>query len=190
MIAEPCTVKAVKSLEAHVLEWIEKAKNGDREAYGELYGLLWQDLYKTAYYTLGNSNDAEDAVAETFLEGFKGIRDLRSPEAFRSWMFKILSARCKRKIKTYYTARSSVSFDDLETTGMSIASHDADTDEIVQLQTALSRLSPQERQITVLFSVEGYKIAEIAEMLDLPQGTVSSKIHRTLKKLRTYMEER
>ena len=53
---------------------------------------------------------------------------------------------------------------------------------------ALDRLAPQERQILLLSVLQGYTMREIAQLLELPQGTVSSKLHRTLKKLRGMME--
>ena len=58
-----------------------------------------------------------------------------------------------------------------------------------EVREAMGRLSPEERQIVVLSVLEGYAMREIGEILGLPQGTVSSKLHRTLKKLRRMLED-
>ena len=81
-----------------ITQLVTQAQAGSRAAFGELYESLAGDLYRMALYTLGSQQDAEDAVADTFAEAWKGIKNLREPEAFRSWMFRILSARCKRQI--------------------------------------------------------------------------------------------
>ena len=71
---------------------VEGAKKGDGECFSQLYELVQDDLYKYALYALGNAHDAEDVVAETFLEAFRGISKLREADAFKGWIFKILSA--------------------------------------------------------------------------------------------------
>lgn len=167
---------------------VSKAKNGDKDAFAELYSLVWQELYKTAYYTLGNREDAEDVVSETFMEGYKGISALRDDNAFKSWIFRILNARCKRKIATYYKLRLNSDYDELDESLSNDVSYAKNSDEKIALVEALEKLNFDERNIVTLFAVNGYKIAEISEMLDCPQGTISSKIHRTLKKLRNYLE--
>ena len=123
-----------------ITQLVTQAQAGSRAAFGELYESLAGDLYRMALYTLGSQQDAEDAVADTFAEAWKGIKNLREPEAFRSWMFRILSARCKR-------------------------------------------------QIVLLSVLEGYTTREIASMLEMPQGTVSSKLSRSLKKLRLQLQD-
>ena len=77
---------------------VEGAKKGDSECFSQLYELVQDDLYKYALYALGNAHDAEDVVAETFLEAFRGISKLREADAFKGWIFKILSIRIKRRI--------------------------------------------------------------------------------------------
>ena len=89
-----------------ITQLVTQAQAGSRAAFGELYESLAGDLYRMALYTLGSQQDAEDAVADTFAEAWKGIKNLREPEAFRSWMFRILSARCKRQVAQIVTRRN------------------------------------------------------------------------------------
>lgn len=161
------------------------ARDGDAAAFGQLYDAVAADLYRMALYTLGNPHDAEDAVSDTFLEAYRGIRNLREPGAFRSWIFRILSFRCKRQISQYILHRGEIDLDRYFETEETARE---DSTARAELAEALSRLSVEEREILLLAVLEGYTMREIASMLDIPQGTVSSKLHRTLKKLRKQFE--
>ncbi len=171
------------------LSLVHKAKNGDKEAYGALYSEIYKDLYRFAYYTLGNREDAEDAVSEAFLEGFRGLKNLRDDKLFKAWMMRIISIRCKRKIKHYVSTRQNIDPEDISDHVISFDLN-TDNDERLSLLSALSTIDHSERTILILAVVEGYKTREIAEILGCPQGTVSSKLYRTLKKLRTELERR
>ena len=158
---------------------IERARNGDREAFGRLYEAVALDLYRMALYTLGDPQDAEDMVAETFLEAWKGIHNLRETDRFRQWMLRILSVRCKRRVARYIQEKGNIDIDDYLEEGVPDTGGPR-----AEVRDAMARLAPDERQIVLLSVLEGYTMREIAGMLGLPQGTVSSKLHRTLKKLR------
>lgn len=166
---------------------IRAAKQGDTQSFTTLYEEVAPALYRTALYTLGNSYDAEDVVSETFMEAFHGLAKLRDENAFRPWIYKILSARCKRKIKEYIKGRqtfdidSVLDLDDGENMG-------EQTLQRVDLLRALEQLSIQERQIVLLSVLEGYTTKEIAHILTCPHGTVSSKLYRALKKMRKTIE--
>lgn len=156
-----------------------KARQGDREAFGRLYQEVALDLYRMALYTLGDPQDAEDAVAETFLEAWKGIHGLRDAASFRQWMLRILSIRCKRRVGSYVREKGNIDIDDYLDEGIPDEGGPR-----AEVREAMGRLAPDERQMVALSVLYGYTMREIAQMMDLPQGTVSSKLHRTLKKLR------
>ncbi len=162
---------------------VEKAKAGDSESFAGLYEQVADDLYRMALYTLGNAQDAQDAVAETFMEAYRGLASLRDNTAFRAWILRILSFRCKRKIRQYIKERGTMDIDEL-----SSLSDDSSPEELgisrADLVRALGQLSAAEREIVLLSVLHGYTTREIAGIVGAPQGTVSSKLHRTLKKLR------
>lgn len=170
-----------------ITQQVTAAQSGSRAAFGELYESLAGDLYRMALYTLGNRQDAEDAVADTFAEAWKGIKNLREPEAFRSWIFRILSARCKRQIAKIVTRRNEIDLDSYYESAEEASPETATCR--TELLDALDSLSGEERQIVLLSVLEGYTMREIAEMLSLPQGTVSSKLSRSLKKLRLQLQD-
>ena len=136
---------------------------------------------------LKNPADAEDAVADTFAEAWKGIKNLREPEAFRSWMFRILSARCKRQIGRIVARKNEIDLDSYYETAEEAIPENATRR--AELREALASLAAEERQIVLLSVLEGYTMREIAGMLGLPQGTVSSKLSRSLHKLRKFLQE-
>ena len=167
---------------------VEAARAGDKECFAQVYESVASDLYKVALYTLGNSHDAEDVVSETFIEAYKGITNLRDPNSFKPWMMKILSVRCKRKVAEYVKHKNTF---DIENFMTSLADDMDLSDEVSEQVTVvgtLSRLSSTERQIIALSVLQGYTIKEISKILGSPQGTISSKLHRSLVKLRKMLE--
>ncbi|MBP1576933.1 MAG: RNA polymerase sigma factor [Oscillospiraceae bacterium] len=168
------------------IEMVKAAKAGDKESFARVYDAIAPELYKVALYTLGNAQDAEDAVSETFIEAYKGIRNLRDEGSFKRWMMTILSIRCKRRISGYIKERKNVDIDEMIETP-------AETENVSQTEKitvwdAVNSLAEEERQIVMLATVQGYTTREVAEMLSLPHGTVSSKLHRTLKKLKKVLQ--
>ncbi len=162
-----------------------KASQGDKNAFSDLYYACYKDLYKMALYTLGDAEIAADTVADTFVELWKGIGKLREPGSFAPWAFKILSVRCKKEIANLIKRRSTYNIDDLiEIPSETSPDIDEELSENVSLATALSKLEAEERMVVILSVLHGYTNKEIAEMLGKPQGTVSSKLHRTYAKLR------
>ena len=169
------------------VEIIRSAKQGDQSSFAQVYDMIAPELYRVALYTLGNPYDAEDAVSETFVEAYKGIKNLRDERSFKRWMMTILSVRCKRRIGGYIKDRKNEDIDemlDLPT----LSNDDLPSSERVSVHDALKLLNEQERMIVILATVQGYTTREVSEMLDLPHGTVSSKLHRTLKKLKTILQ--
>ena len=90
-------------------ELVARAKLGDKQSFAQLYDLVAKDLYKVALYTLGSQPEAEDAVSETFLEAYKGLKNLRDDTKFKAWIMRILSIRCKRKITGLVAAKQQIS---------------------------------------------------------------------------------
>ena len=82
-----------------------EARQGSKEAFAQLYQAVYQDLYRFALYVLKNPEDAQDAVAEPVADAYAEITKLRDSEAFKGWIFKILSNKCKRKLKEYTNRR-------------------------------------------------------------------------------------
>lgn len=160
---------------------ITRARQGDRDAFAELYAQVYQDLYRFALYILKNRHDAEDVVSDTVVAAYEQIRKLRREEAFRGWIFKICSNRCRRKLKEYINKTEELP-DDLAASG-------GDLSEQTQVRTAFAKLSEEERLIISMHIFAGYTSKEIGKILHMNDNTVRSKENRALKKMEKFMAE-
>lgn len=149
------------------------------EVFSGLYEQVYEDLYRYALYTLGNSHDAEDVVGETVMDAYAGIHRLRRKEAFRNWIFAILSVKCRRKLKEY-TEKTRELPEELEEEGGRL-------EENVQVRELFRRLPSEDRLLVSLQVWGGYNSREIGEMLQMNDNTVRSRISRALGKLRQWM---
>lgn len=161
--------------------WVEAAIGGDEGAFVKLYERYYTRLYKYAVYTLRTVQDAEDAVSETVADAYAGIGKLKNPESFGTWMFRILSNKCKAKMRDYY-----VISDEEMKEGESVH-----TDLALNLQVKQMFLSlpAKERQVIGLSVFAGYDSSEIAGILKLNASTVRSIRKRTLEKMAREMND-
>lgn len=159
---------------------VYQAKKGDEQAFGRLYEKSYNDMYRYAYYVLGNADDAQDAVSDAFVDIFLGIEKLKYTYAFGSWAFKILTAKCKKKLKQY--VNKTMPLDE------EIAMLEVDHDEITDMKIALRNLTDEERMIISMSVFGGYSSDEISDIMNLKSSTVRSKLSRSLKKLQDVME--
>jgi len=83
------------------LEMVRKAKHGSADAFACLYQEIYEDLYRFAVYILKNPADAQDIVSDTVMDAYEAIHKLRAEEAFKGWIFRILSNKCRAKLKEY-----------------------------------------------------------------------------------------
>ncbi len=175
-------------MSAQIKGLVTMAKNGDAEAFGELYELYYKDMYCYACYITGSEILAQDAVSDAVLSAFKQIKSLKKAEAFKGWLFKILCAACKRYYTENQKTKDLVYLDD-ENGGFSEPASYESIELSVELRKALETLSREEREIVLLSVLGNYKSHEIADMLDYPSSTVRSKLKRALQKLRTALDE-
>lgn len=163
-------------------ELIRQAKAGDIHAFSLLYESVYKDLYRFALYTLQHPQDAEDVVSETVLDAFAQIRALREDGAFCSWIFRILSNKCRRRIRDYIDPP--VELDEM-TDAQAAHTHRPENDLSVQtdVRRAFASLAEDDRLILALNLFAGYSSQEIGEQLDMNPNTVRSRQSRALKKL-------
>lgn len=165
------------------LKLVKRAKQGDTEAFASLYAGIYENMYRFALYTLRNTSDAEDVVSEAVMDAFASIRKLRSEEAFKSWIFQILSNKCKDKLREY-TKKTY----ELNAEAVSEKQGILDTEEGAIVRKSFFDLEDEERIIIGMHLFCGYKSREIAEILHMNENTVRSKESRGLKKLAARLE--
>lgn len=174
-------------MSAQIKELVTLAKNGDAEAFGELYELYYKDMYCYACCVTGSESLAQDAVSDAVLSAFRQIKTLKKAEAFKGWLFRILCASCKRYYTEEQKKKALVYLDD-ENGGYAEPLSFESVELSVELKRALEILSVEEKEIVLLSVLGNYKSHEIADMLDYPPSTVRSKLKRSLKKLRTVLD--
>jgi len=167
--------------EGTMKEMIERARAGDGEAFVRLMEAHKQSLYKIARSFFTCEMDAEDAVAQTVLDCWEKLDTLQKPQYFRTWLTRILINNCndiiRRRDKT-------VTMDELpERVGDEDASGD------IVFHDLMAALSPPLRPVMELYYGEGFKAREIAAMLHIPLGTVTTRLRRGRQQLAALMEK-
>lgn len=148
------------------------------ERFLELYQNVYRDLYRLAYYYMGNAQDAEDSVQDAALSACQHFHKLKKETSFRAWMFSILINHCKKNLKKRGQQELAIK---QPLTLCTASSKELDSQaEILEL---LQSLTEEERLIVTLTIFGGYKSEEIAHMLHRNHNTIRSKYHRALKKL-------
>lgn len=161
------------------IKLVQEARRGDTRAFAELYRAVYQEMYRFALYTLKNSHDAEDAVSDAVTDAWTQIGSLRREESFKSWIFRILSNKCRRRLKEYLDRAVELPEDLCARAG------DADAD--IDVRAAFARLDDEERLILSLHIFGGYSSREIGEGLQMSDSTVRSKQKRALEKMEAWL---
>jgi len=143
-------------------------------------------MYRFAFYMLGNTEDAEDVISETVADAFSGIRGLKKPESFKSWIFKILSNKCKRQQAIYAADREHIK-KDADTSLLSKEDHPYA--ENLDVRTAFAALNDIEKNVISLMVFAGYNSRETAKLLGSHEGTIRSLKSRALHKMSQYLTE-
>lgn len=162
-------------------ELVRQAKKGKPEAFAALYEEIYMDLYRFAYYTMKQPQDAEDAVSEAVMTAFEKMKTLKKAEAFKSWMFQILVNQCRKK----WNQKSRQQ----DLTLAEEPCEAADPAGALGLREAMEQLSDQERMIIALSVFGGYRSGEIGEQMGIPAATVRSKMSRAFQKMRRFLGE-
>ena len=155
---------------------------------------LLSGMYSAAYRLTRNAADAEDLIQETFLRAFRGFHQFQPGTNLKAWLYRILTNTFINNYRKRQRQPQTVSDDEIEDwylyskLGEGRAEPSAETSVIEALpdedvQEALSSLPEQFRLAVLLADVEGFSYKEIAEIMDVPIGTVMSRLHRGRKAL-------
>jgi RNA polymerase sigma-70 factor (ECF subfamily) len=160
-----------------------KCQQHDAAAFDELVGRWQQRLWRYAYQLTGRDDLAWDMVQETWVAVVKGIFRLEDVAAFPRWIYRILTNRCADLTRATLRERQ------LQQTMAATASESANPADKASkptedLEIALGQLSPEQRALIVLRFGEGLGIREIADVLDVPEGTVKSRLFHAKQNLK------
>jgi RNA polymerase sigma-70 factor, ECF subfamily len=169
-----------------------RSKKGDKDAFLELLQGRTEVLYKIAYSYFKDKDSASDAVQDAVLIAYKNINKLEDGSKFNSWITTILVNRCReiiRKSKKLQVQEYNDAVIDLEKVSTTqYKSQFSKVENRIDVINLLERLDEKYREVIRLKYLGAYTIEEIAEVLDIPQGTVKSRLNFGIKKLRSFME--
>ncbi|MGD1995832.1 MAG: sigma-70 family RNA polymerase sigma factor [Anaerolineae bacterium] len=177
---------------------IQAAQRGNLDAFNELV-LNYQHLvYNVAYRMMGDPASASDATQEAFIKAYRKIETFRGG-SFRSWLLRIVTNCCYDEFRRR-KRRPATSFEDLgdidEEANPALVNGGESPEQRVEreelatfLQTAINTLPSHQRTVLVLSDVEGMSYAEIAGTVDIPVGTVKSRLARARAHLRDLLQE-
>ena len=152
-----------------------------RDAFAQEVRALTDTAFAVSYLILGNRADCEDAMSEAILRAYEGRDKLKRWDSFRAWFLRIL------RNEAYDTLRKRRRLTPVEELPEGPAP-DPDSAGRLDLAAALSRLTEDQRT-ALLLQQEGYALEEIGEALDVPVGTVKSRLSRAKSTLRTILED-
>jgi RNA polymerase sigma-70 factor (ECF subfamily) len=167
-------------------ELVLSAQRGSREAFAELVRAYQRRAYAVARAIVLDHHDAEDAVQDGFLHAYRALARFRPGEPFGAWLHRIvanaaLDLQRRRKVRSTGVLPETVALPFRDP---------AEADELRRrLSAALEQLSERQRAVIVLHDVEGFRHAEIGEMLGIPEGTARSDLHHARAALRRLLSD-
>ncbi|MCM3760851.1 sigma-70 family RNA polymerase sigma factor [Alkalihalobacillus oceani] len=155
---------------------VKKAKKGDGDAFVLLVQQYEEVLYYTAKRLLKNEQDIADVLQDTILSAFEQLHALKKNKYFKTWLYRILLNKCSNVAKQKQT-NEWVELQDYFVGKIETFSH-------VEFNEALNSLPYQQKLIFFLHYEIGYTTKEISELLEIPEGTVKSRLSRGKVSLR------
>jgi RNA polymerase sigma-70 factor (ECF subfamily) len=181
-------------MEAIVKKRIKQVKKGDQNAFGEIVEIYKNKVYQICYRMLGNRHEAEDAAQEAFIRAFVNINTFNQDLKFSTWLFRIATNLCIDKIRKkkpdYYLDAEVSGTDGLNLYSQIASETELPEDELETLelqeevQKEILKLPDKYRTVIVLKYIEELSLNEISQILNLPLGTVKTRIHRGRDALR------
>jgi RNA polymerase sigma-70 factor (ECF subfamily) len=153
----------------------EKASRGDERCFAALCNVLKTKLFRTAKGILGNETLALDAVSEAVFQAFKGIKRLREPKYVETWFIRILINAAN---DIYRRQKYEVIMETVPEGSYYDNHHELEFDQMIK------SLKPELREIISLKYYSDYTLNEISAILNVPEGTVKSRLNRALNLLR------
>lgn len=180
--------------------FVDRLQVGSDEAFETLIQLYQAPIYNVAYRILGDASEASDAVQETFMKIFKGIKRFRGECGLKTWIYRIAISESLNRQRWWkrWRRQAPISIDDTTPAGGRLVevadsrpspeSACAQLEMEREVQKALDGLCIEQRVVVVLRDIEGLSYDEIAETLGLSLGTVKSRLWRARSEMKTKLE--
>jgi RNA polymerase sigma-70 factor (ECF subfamily) len=179
------------TVEETEIDLINRAQQGDRQAFGELVRFHQEGVVSIVYRLCGDVNVAEDAAQEAFIRAWEHLPGYQPRSPFRNWLYRIAT---NVALDVLRAEKATVDVDELSLASSAEGLEAAveKTERAENVRRAVLALPPASRAVLVLREYEGLSYQEIAETLDIPMGTVMSRLSYArklmLESLAAYME--
>ena len=184
----------------HDVSLVNRAKEGDLDAFDSLTIKYRQRLLSVIYNMTSNREDAADLTQEAFVKAFRSIGRFKGKSSFFTWLYRIgvnvtLSHLQKNKARRFFSFEN-ISEEVNQETAFEVLASRSKTDRPTllhelqeKLNEALQKLSNKHRTIVVLFEIEGLSHKQIAEIMKCSEGTVRSRLHYAKQQLQAYLSD-
>lgn len=179
---------------------LDRAREGDREAFGRLVRRHQRRVYAAALHILNNHSDADDATQETFVRAYRGLKSFDGRSDFFTWLYRIavntaLNALRGGKRGAALAQRGGAEAahiggrpEALGQGALDPAQKSAQSAEVQRVLEAIAELSPSLRVTIVLATIEELPHKQIAEILEIPEGTVAWRVNEARRLLRLRLQ--
>ena len=169
------------------IELVRRVRQGDEAAFRRVVDIHGPRLYLLAMSMLGNREDAQDVVQETFVGAFRGLRGFQGRSTVKTWLTRILMnnvANLRRSRHLRKTVPLGEAEEQLGEALAELATETGRADVRMDIAAVLSRLPQEHREVIVLREIQSMTYDEIAAALGVPRGTVESRLFRARQKLK------
>jgi RNA polymerase sigma-70 factor (ECF subfamily) len=196
-------IPALDPAKQQFLQTLQRAKEGDVKAFEEIFQLYHRRIYNAVYGMLGDPDDAQDVTQDVFVRLHDALPTLRADEAFSTYLYRIALNLCRdrarRKKRVRFQSMDTPRTDDEgESEPMEFADQNRLPEETLtndelqkRVREAVQTLSPDHKAVIVMHHFQGMEVNDIAKILQVPTGTVKSRLARGRdqlhRKLRSYL---
>lgn len=171
--------------EMDLKQLVAESKKGNIESFITLLSAKQDMLYRIAYTYTRNPYDAEDVLSEATIKAFNKIRQLKEPDKFYKWYTTLLVNLCRARYRRRQKEISGLNYNWQEIViEQVVPDFSASIEDKVLVEEILQSLQHSERDLLVLRFMEDFTVKEIAEIMDVAEGTVKSRLYRILKKIK------
>ncbi len=177
-----------------IREKIIQVKKGDQAAFEDVVLFYQHKIYQHCFRMLGNAHEAEDIAQEAFVRAYVNIHSYDEKRKFSTWLYRIATNltidRLRKRKPDYYLDAEIQGTDGLDMYSQLAADDQLPEDEVQSLELQsyihqeIAALPPKYRGIIMLRYLEEFSLQEISEIMDIPLGTVKTRIHRGREALR------
>ncbi len=171
---------------------VQRAQRGNQDAFAALVTRHQRYVYNLAYRLLGDGREAEDLAQEAFLRVWKGLNTFRGDAKFTTWLYRIVTNLCYNRLEGLRRELLDLSVDDGDLAHA--LSHAKEPPVVVEtaesyafLHRQVAALPTKYQLVISLFYLQGFSYQEMAQVLEMPLGTVKTHLFRARQRLKQYL---